>query len=650
MSDNKESLTDTEEKNIDCFEEIKTSLEYVLTVSENQLKIDIENDAYQSLVVTTSNSLSSLFQHVGLIEIAKKHLKRSIELCNKKIEADPHNLAYKLDRAKAIYILRKVENFLFKRTLSKDSESVQKTHQKTTSISSYENNYYNSLVENIELIKQTEKEDEDYESFENLYSQLIDEMKSFNPEIFYNNWKLTIKFDSKKVKGKLTIKIGATTFFDRQLTEEEAKYNEIEIDLRERKYFPKGKEFITFEIPNHMPIIKEFDYFETIDGKHKTRILQHDCCGNLFTGKNLRIAAVQLKYNAYKENSVVKIMADEAYHRKILAVLKALRGETDIIVFPEFSIPFDFLEEIQQFSDENRIIVVAGSHYVIDENIEKYGKLFIHEFEEADLLKNVSPIVIPSSKIVHNEKYLGARIEEPVFFEDGMEPGEINHIFKLQENLNIGILICYEFLNTELRHRLVPICNVILVPQTNPKPQSFYEMALNDINRPLGGGNTAFVMANGIFTVDGEKGIQGGYTGIALTLDKHSKTLEEEGIIFPVGGSMEQLVFLASINTDYFPAWEGQVGQVPITTRLIHIFEESEILRNPEGNGKEFIELIRKINSCENREKLRELLEKNRRDLKNSEDADKGKEKSLIEQYSPLMNKHIQGLLGLKGP
>ena len=156
------------------------------------------------------------------------------------------------------------------------------------------------------------------------------------------------------------------------------------------------------------------------------------------------------------------------YHKKVMAILEALKKEADIVVFPEFSIPFDYLEEIQKFADENRVLVVAGSHYVTEENLEEYGKLFIREFEEEDLRKNISPVVIPSSKIVHNEKFLGAREERSTFFEEGMEAGKVNHIFKLREDLRVGVMICYEFLNTDLRHRLIPVCDVILVPQTNP--------------------------------------------------------------------------------------------------------------------------------------------------------------------------------------
>lgn len=472
--------------------------------------------------------------------------------------------------------------------------------------------------------------------------------KPFNLHIIYDKWKLKVIFhDPDKIKGKLTIKAGDKIIFERALSKEEIERSWLEIDYLDISYLPQGEEKISFmTIGQKKPVFETVNYFEKITKGHETRILQHDCGNQTCIGKEPRIASVQLKYHAYKENSVIKISTGDDYHKKVMKILESLKKEADIIVFPEFSIPFDYLEEIQRFADENRILVVAGSHYVVDENLEKYGKLFACEFVEADLLKNISPVVIPSSKIVQNEKYLGAGIERPVFSEEGMEPGKVNHIFRLQENLNIGVMICYEFLNTEIRHRLVPVCNIILVPQTNNNPRSFYETASADINRPLGGGNTAFVMANGIFIVEDEENVQGGSTGIALTLDKHSNTQKEKGIISPVDGAMEQLILLATINTEYFPAWDSQISQVPITTKIIHIFEEYEILKDSEGNGKEFIQFLKEIDSCKNSGELKELLEKNRRDLKQKEE-DKDKKKSLIEQYSPLMNKQIQDLKNL---
>ena len=58
-----------------------------------------------------------------------------------------------------------------------------------------------------------------------------------------------------------------------------------------------------------------------------------------------------------------------------------------------------------------------------------------------------------------------------------MEAGKVNHILKLREDLSVGVMICYEYVNSDLRQRLIRACDIILVPQTNPTPERFYKKA-----------------------------------------------------------------------------------------------------------------------------------------------------------------------------
>ncbi len=483
----------------------------------------------------------------------------------------------------------------------------------------------------------------EYKALENFFGHVNEKIKDyfeepFSPNVFYENWKLKIIFDDpEKVKGKLTIKVGDKILLNRNLTLEEVKNNLLEIDYLKIGYFPQGEDEISFTTPGQKkPVIRSSDYFESVGRDNKTRIFQCDCCNGVCVEQDLQIAAVQLKYHAYGENSVVKLTADDAYYRKVMAVLDAVKGEADIVVFPEFSIPFEYLEEIQEYADENGIIVVAGSHYVTEGKLGEYGKLFCREFEEGDLRKNISPVVIPSSRIVHNEKLLGAREERELYFKEGMKAGKVNHIFRLRDNLNVGVVICYEYLNSDLRQRLIPACDIILVPQTNPSPGRFYDTAKGDLKNPMCAGNRAFVMANGVFTLGDDKKIRGGSTGIVSTLDKatykeQDDKGQDEGIISPVGNVIEQFFLIASINKDFNAARDTQVGQVPIKTRLIHILEENEILTGSENEGRRFIELLETIESCGNRAELKEIL--------NGEEN-----KATIKAFSPLMHKHIQDL------
>ncbi|AKB31912.1 hypothetical protein MSSIH_1222 [Methanosarcina siciliae HI350] len=478
----------------------------------------------------------------------------------------------------------------------------------------------------------------EYKALENFFGHIHEKIKDyfeepFSPNLIYENWKLKVTFDDpEKVKGKLMIKTGNRILFNRALSKEEIEKHLLEIDYLKIGYFPKGEDEIIFTTPGQKkPVLRPIDYFESVGRGNKTRIFQCDCCNGVCVDRDLKLAAVQLKYNAYGENSVVKLTTDDAYRQKVMTILDAVKDEADIVVFPEFSIPFEYLEEIQKFADENEVIVVAGSHYVTEGKLGEYGKIFSREFEEEDLRKNISPVVIPSSKIVHNEKLLGAREEREIYFKEGMKAGKINHIFKLRDDLRVGLMICYEYLNADLRNHLIPACDVIVVPQTNPSPKRFYETAKNDINNPPCSGNRAYIMANGIFTLEKNEETLGGSTGIVSTLDKSTYGQQNEGIIEPVDEVMEQFILLASISKDFNPAKDTQVGQIPIKTKLIHIFEKNEIFSCSEDKGKQFIQLLETIAECKDRNELREIF--------NSEEN-----KATIKIFSPLMHKHIQNL------
>lgn len=150
-------------------------------------------------------------------------------------------------------------------------------------------------------------------------------------------------------------------------------------------------------------------------------------------------------------------------------------------------------------------------------------------------------------------------------------------------------------------------------------------------------------MASGIFTYDDgnnkkdvHKNIMGGDSGVILTLDKDSHQMREDAIIesLKVDGNevYEQFIQMASLNMQFNPARDTQMGQVPITYTLIHVFEENEIF-NPAEDGKtdgknpqEFIDLLETIDSCEDRNELKQHLADN---------------DSLICSHSPLMHEKI---------
>jgi len=476
------------------------------------------------------------------------------------------------------------------------------------------------------------------EHFSHISSKIITYLKEpFKPNVSYGNWELHITFDEpEKVQGKLTIKAGDRVIFDEPLV----KRNRIHIEHR-----PVAKdETITFITEKGRNVTRGITYSEVIkcdNGYIDVNFLEHDC-KRPNTGGKFNIAIVQLKYHLKKEGHALVIEDDEAYHMKVTAILDAVKGKANLVVFPEFSIPFDYLPEMKEYSDENGIVIVAGSHYITDNNLGEYDEVFYDEFNDDDLRKNMSPVIIPSSnKIYHTEKIIGAKSERPLFSKEGMTHGSMNRIFRLNDDVTFGVIICFDFLHDDLRKIITDACNVILVPQTNPGTERFHKIGHGEIDNLRGAGNKAYIMASGIFTYDDgndkkdiHKNIMGGDSGVILTLDKDSRKEPKNAIIESIKVDRnefhEQFIQMASLNMQFNSARDTQMGQVPIIDSLIHIFEENEVFQSAKDgkNPQAFLDLLETINSCGDTKELKQIL------------ADNG---PLIRCHSPLIHEKISG-------
>ena len=214
----------------------------------------------------------------------------------------------------------------------------------------------------------------------------------FNLEVKYSNWALHIMFDEpEKVQGKLTIKAGDRVIFDEPLLRRNL------IHLEHKSETKDGT--ITFITKKSRNITREISYSEEIMYDHDSinvHFLEHNCKRGI-PGAKFNIAIIQLKYHLNKEGSVLIIEDNDAYSAKLTQILDAVRGKVDLIVFPEFSIPVRYLPAMKQYSDENGTVIVAGSHYITDDTISEYEGIFQDEFDDDDLRKNISPVIIPSS-------------------------------------------------------------------------------------------------------------------------------------------------------------------------------------------------------------------------------------------------------------
>ncbi|KPQ44658.1 MAG: kinesin light chain [Candidatus Methanoperedens nitroreducens] len=453
----------------------------------------------------------------------------------------------------------------------------------------------------------------------------------FNPNVSYSNWELNFRFDEpEKIQGKLTIKIGDNILFDEPLGK---RYEIPPIE----NYVPVTKDAtVVFETQNGKIVTRQINFCDKIkcgEGRLDVHTILYDCKRKI-SSPNFNIAIVQLKYHLFQENHALMIEDDEKYRNKVTVIMdEILKNKTDLIIFPEFSIPFEYLSTLKKYSDDYGPTIIAGSHYVTENNLMQHNELFADKFDDKDLLKNISPIIISGSLILHTEKVLGAKIERACFSEEGMKHGTLNRIFKLRDDVTCGIMICYDYMNTPLRSRISEVCNLIVVPQTNPGTKRFHEIGKGEIINPSGAGMKAYVMASGLFTFPKIYGIMGGDSGVIPTLDSDTYNEKQDSIILsekdiddqPV---KEQFIQLASLKMNFNTARDTQVSPVPITYKLIHIFEKNEIVGSKKEKPELFLELIENIKSCTDKEILKELL---------------GNNKSLIQTFSPLWHKEIWG-------
>jgi|GEM_PF-5886384 len=346
--------------------------------------------------------------------------------------------------------------------------------------------------------------------------------------------------------------------------------------------------------------------------------------------KCFKVAIVQLKYHLFKKSILYigKYRDEDGYEKyknKILKIIKYVADKADIIIFPEYSIPFEILKDIKDCFKNCNITIVAGSHYIIKENFKQYKDIFYGDFkEDRDLRKNISPVIIPGlKKILHTEKVLGAEIERPLFNKLGMTNGQLIRIFKFSNNVTFGILICFDYLIDDLKC-IINYCDYLLIPQTNTGTDYFNNVSKKELMIPRGPGKKAYFMANGIFIFKDQDKMEGGESGVFLTLDRSSQ--HENGIIKSVKNKngqfvKEQFIQIANLNTIYDSSRQNQQAQVPITTQLIHIFEENEI-------KSEFLKLLDDINNPNNNN-IEQLLMENMK---------------LISEYSPLMYENLKEL------
>jgi hypothetical protein len=202
---------------------------------------------------------------------------------------------------------------------------------------------------------------------------------------------------------------------------------------------------ITLKIDRQKPITKyaplPLGNVIEIEGRSVTvesRTLPEKC---LIYDDTIRMALVQLEIDLVPAGNGYKIGGDlDAYWERIQDVFSKIPQDVEVIIFPELSIPFEFLSQLQHISQKRNLLIVAGSHYVT--STDGYPELgFVRTVRDADVGKSISPLITPSDDIYHSEKIFPASKTER-----NMTQGNYLNIYKFHNSdYKFTVLVCIDF-------------------------------------------------------------------------------------------------------------------------------------------------------------------------------------------------------------
>jgi len=200
-----------------------------------------------------------------------------------------------------------------------------------------------------------------------------------------------------------------------------------------------------------------------------------------FHGEWVRIAVVQLNFTLGEGPSLDGHPAyvhkeRDKYRDKLVSILNELKKLTkpNLIVFPEYSIPYEFLKGLKSFADENEILIIAGSHQVIDPDHPRFNE-------------NLCPIIIPGKETIFCSKKTLSEFERDRI--KASKEGGIELHFNIDEKeICFHILLCSDYLSIPINSIRIDKrrTGLIIVPMTSNNTTDFYSLANLHLRHPKG--------------------------------------------------------------------------------------------------------------------------------------------------------------------
>ncbi len=133
---------------------------------------------------------------------------------------------------------------------------------------------------------------------------------------------------------------------------------------------------------------------------------------------------------------------------------KALKGNSNFVIFPEYSFPAVIIEDLIQYSKENEMWIIGGLE-----------RLNSNEFD-VRMNENTSLIISPNDKPIIQKKHFKGK-DEPI-----LKPGTDIKIIKSKYG-SFSVLICADLLEPYLLSLIREEVDFIIVPSFNSDTKSF---------------------------------------------------------------------------------------------------------------------------------------------------------------------------------
>lgn len=151
---------------------------------------------------------------------------------------------------------------------------------------------------------------------------------------------------------------------------------------------------------------------------------------------------------------------------KILNV--AVEENVNYIVFPEFYLPYLWLDDLMKFAKQNNITIITGLQY-LTHNQQAYNFTVV-------VLGTQNNTYFRNSILLYREKNYYAPYEKVLLAQKAYKCTDaISPFYFILRNGNVSmsIMLCYEFTDINSRANLKSLINFLFVPQMNPDTHYF---------------------------------------------------------------------------------------------------------------------------------------------------------------------------------